>query len=371
MMHLGLDAKRLLFNRSGLGNYARSTVRALALHAPELQMTLFSPRNKADWMEDVCLKGFDSPDHFKNATLYHPSHAMPWWRSFGMGKAAAAQGVEVFHGLSNEIPFDLPSTIRKVCTIHDLIFIDQPNHYPWFDRQVYLKKVNHALKHSDAIIATSEATRDRILFHFPNTQAPIHVVYQPIHPIFKSALSAPSNNPPYFIYHSGFNQRKNHLRLLEAYESVMHNIQQHLVLIGVKGDTYEQVNAFIQRSHLKNRVQIMTEVGNKELAHWLHHAEGFIYPSITEGFGIPLAEAAACGLRAAVSNIPVFRELSQGGMIMFDPLDTSSIANAIMSLAKHDPDQELKQVGSRNQILDRINDQNIAHQLLHIYSKPS
>jgi glycosyltransferase involved in cell wall biosynthesis len=371
MMHLGLDAKRLLFNRSGLGNYARSTVRALALCAPELQMTLFAPRNKAEWIKDVCFEGFDDPDHFTNTKMFYPSYAMPWWRSLGMGKAAAAQGVEVFHGLSNEIPFDLPTNIRKVCTIHDLIFIDQPKHYPWLDRQVYLKKVKHALNHSDAIIATSEATRDRILFHFPNTQAPIHVVYQPIHPIFKSVPSAPHNHPPYFIYHSGFNQRKNHLRLLEAFESVMHNIQQHLVLIGIKGDTYEQVNAFIQRSHLKNRVKIMTKVGNEELANWLHHAEGFIYPSITEGFGIPLAEAAACGLKAAISNIPVFQELSNGGMIMFDPLETSSIANAIMSLSKLEHDQELKQAASRIQILDRINDQNIAHQLLHIYSKPS
>ena len=368
-MHLGLDGKRLLHNRSGLGNYSRSTVRALALHQCDLNISILAPKGKEQWQNEICLNGFDEPSDFKHLKLSIPSIATPWWRTKGMGSMAASLGVDVFHGLSNEIPIDLPKHIRKICTIHDLIFLDHPAGYPWLDRKIYTMKVRYALDHADAIIATSEATKERILFHFPDTRSRIHVVYQPIHPAFKKTVFNPnSSEAPYFIYHSSFNSRKNHLRLLQAFESLTTMINHNLVLVGIKGDTYEAVCDYVNKSSLSTRVKIMTDVSTAELVDLLSKADGFVYPSISEGFGIPLAEAAACGLNAAVSDIAVFNELSDGKMIGFNPLETSSITSAIIKLAKRDETAEANQAAARKKIMQLVDEKHIVNQLMAIYS---
>ena len=371
-MHLGLDGKRLLHNRSGLGNYSRSMVRALALHQRDLNISILAPKGKEQWQNEICLNGFDKPSEFKNLNLSVPSFAPPWWRSKGMGSMATRLGVDVFHGLSNEIPIDLPKHVRKICTIHDLIFLDHPAGYPWLDRKTYTMKVRYALDHADAIIATSQETKERILFHFPNAKAPIHVVYQPIHPAFKNSESnSASSDAPYFIYHSSFNSRKNHLRLLQAFESIASNINHNLVLVGIKGDTYDAVCDYVTKDNLHNRVKIMTDVSTIVLVDLLRKADGFVYPSISEGFGIPLAEAAACGLNAAVSDIAVFNELSDGKMIGFNPLETASIASAIMKLANRDQTSNANQAAARKKIMQLVDEKHITDQLMAIYSNAS
>lgn len=368
MLHIGFDAKRLLFNRSGLGNYSRATVRALALHTTDIQLSLLSPKAKADWSRSIAIDGMDDATLCENIQLSTPSFAPFWWRSIGMGNHACKLGVNVFHGLSNEIPFDLPKTIRKVCTIHDLIFIDQPGNYPWLDRNIYRRKVEFAIRNSDVIVATSEFTKARILFHFPEISIPIQVVYQPIHPLFKTpANHSKSQERPYFIYHSGFNKRKNHIRLLEAFHSVKDSLTKNLMLVGVKGDSFDDVQSWVARTGLSDRVIIKTDVETTELVKLLAQSDGFIYPSLMEGFGIPLAEAASLGLNAAISDIPVFNELSDGGFISFNPNDPDSIAKALLRLEKPDPSDHLQQQTARTRLVERTNDQTIAQQLMTIY----
>ncbi|MEY3342759.1 MAG: hypothetical protein RL090_443 [Bacteroidota bacterium] len=368
MLHIGFDAKRLLFNRSGLGNYSRAIVRALALHTSETKLTLLSPKSKSDWAKSIAIAGIDPESVCENIELVSPSFAPFWWRSKGMGSTANQSGVDVFHGLSNEIPFDLPRRIRKVCTIHDLIFIDHPRNYPWLDRNIYRRKVEFALRNCDAIIATSVFTKDSILFHYPETQVPIHVVYQPVHPLFNSSESKKtSSEKPYFIYHSGFNKRKNHLRLLEAFKSVKQSISQNLMLVGIKGDTYDEVNTWVTRNEMTERVILKTDVETPELVKLLSCSDGFIYPSLMEGFGIPLAEAAVMGLNAAVSDIPVFNELSNGGFITFDPIKVESIAHALVSLASLDETAKNQQRTARSKVVELTNSQTIANQLMAIY----
>lgn len=368
MLHIGFDAKRLLFNRSGLGNYSRAIVRALALHTTDTKLALFSPKPKSDWDRSIAIEGTDDANLCEAIELCTPTFAPFWWRSRGMGSHAAKLGIDVFHGLSNEIPFDLPGKIRKVCTIHDLIFIDQPGNYPWLDRNIYRRKVEFALRNCNAIVATSEFTKERILFHFPDVSTPIHVVYQPIHPLFKTpANQTTTSEQPYFIYHSGFNKRKNHLRLLEAFQSVQQSVTQNLMLVGVKGDTFEEVQSRVIKSGISDRVIIRTDVETSELVKLLQRSDGFIYPSLMEGFGIPLAEAAALGLNAAVSDIPVFNELSDGGFIAFNPNDTRSIAEALVRLATLDEPSKRKQQAARSRLAERTNERTIAHQLMAIY----
>jgi glycosyltransferase involved in cell wall biosynthesis len=231
-------------------------------------------------------------------------------------------------------------------------------------------KVEYALRHCDAVIATSVFTKNRILFHYPDTSVPIHVVYQPIHPLFKSTEANPSSvGQPYFIYHSGFNKRKNHLRLLEAFKSVQQSISQSLLLVGVKGDTYDEVSSWVIRNQMTDRVTLKTDVETTELVELLGQSDGFIYPSMMEGFGIPLAEAAALGLNAAVSDIPVFNELSSGGFITFNPTQTESIAHALIRLAALDVSGKNQQQAARTKLVELTNSETIAKQLMAIYKE--
>ncbi|MFN5325152.1 MAG: glycosyltransferase family 4 protein [Bacteroidota bacterium] len=368
MRHVGFDAKRLFFNPSGLGNYSRSIVRALALHTDDLKLSLFSPKKKSNWQNDIAIEGLDDFSTLNHVQFVNKPLKPFWWRSFGMGKSAAELKVDVFHGLSNEIPFDLPKHIRSICTIHDLIFMDQPGNYPWLDRKVYLKKVSYAMKQSNVIVSTSEFTKDRLLYHFPGTTSRIEVIYQPIHPIFRSQYENPTEiTDPYLIYHSGFNRRKNHITLLKSFESIRNSIQHKLVLAGVAGDTLNEVQDFIKNSGLENRVQVHINIGRQDLVRLLRNAVGFVYPSLMEGFGIPLAEAAACGLNAAVSDIPVFNELSRDGLLSFNPNDFHDLAMKMQQLVNLDESEKEKQTLARRRILQITDETSIAKQLRDLY----
>lgn len=153
-MNVGFDAKRLFFNGSGLGNYARSTVRLLAEYAPDNRYTLFTPR------EGNCC-GFEVPD---NAGIVTPQGIRALfgslWRSYAMGRAIRLSGVDIFHGLSNELPADIGHTrARSVVTMHDIIFVHHPELYKPADRWLYTRKYSRSCRNADRIMPSAVRRR--------------------------------------------------------------------------------------------------------------------------------------------------------------------------------------------------------------------
>jgi glycosyltransferase involved in cell wall biosynthesis len=170
---IGFDAKRLVRNASGLGNYSRTLVGdLLRASTPQWSFRLYAPDEgnpalvsqlQQDPRLTFCYPKADS-------SLF-TLHSSLLWRSRGIVSDLLRDGVQLYHGLSGELPLGIRrSGIRSVVTIHDLIFLRHPEYYKWIDRNIYAWKFRRTLKEADCIIAISECTR-RDIIHYGHVPA--------------------------------------------------------------------------------------------------------------------------------------------------------------------------------------------------------
>lgn len=373
-MKIGFDAKRFFFNHSGLGNYSRMLIESLFKYFPENEYVLYSDRlDTLDHAHPEALRILklyvdnrsDGSDLYTLVMVDAPK----WWRTWGMGKRAAQDGVEVFHGLSNELPWDLPASVAGVCTIHDVIFKEFPAYYSWIDRLIYDFKTKKAIQKASRLIITSQATQSQVEKYYPNAKGRSVVVYQAVDPAFYGdghVQRSRETNAPYFVYQSSFTQRKNHAVLVDAFALIQHQTDWNLTLIGLNGPNLEPLKRQIEKLGLGNRITCLVDQSRQEMIDCVTGAAGFVYPSLNEGFGIPLAEALAAGLPMAVSHISVFRELTEDLPVYFHPNKADEMAAAMISITT--AEEQTRQRIKRPSLQNKINPQNIASQLMLTYS---
>ena len=183
MNRIAFDAKRITSNATGLGNYSRFVVEALATFHPEHRYYLCSPKkgNPALYSTLQQREGIEwlLPEGGTGGSL---------WRNFGVVPRLQKEGIDLFHGLSHELPLGIYGKgIATVVTIHDLIFIRYPHYYKPVDRLLYRLKYGHAARRADRVIAISEQTKRDVMefFHVPADR--IDVVYQGCSPAFGQA----------------------------------------------------------------------------------------------------------------------------------------------------------------------------------------
>lgn len=140
-MHIAFEAKRAFNNFTGLGNYSRFVISALKENYPEEHYSLYTPKIS---------KREEAANFYKQnkeitvmpSGLWKAGSMKSAWRSKRIGKLAVKQKADVFHGLSNELPSGLKDNIKKIVTIHDLIFLRYPDFYPFIDRKIYKKNLS-------------------------------------------------------------------------------------------------------------------------------------------------------------------------------------------------------------------------------------
>ena len=158
-MKIGFDAKRAFHNFTGLGNYSRTLIETLATYYPSDELHLFSPKPSTSPRVQSLLDTPSVSSHFPTGFW---KKIPPVWRSYGIESDIKAAKIDVFHGLSNELPLKLPPKVASVVTIHDLIFERYPAFYPRFDRFVYRQKFRRACQQADVVVAISEQTKQDI-----------------------------------------------------------------------------------------------------------------------------------------------------------------------------------------------------------------
>jgi len=185
-MRIGFDAKRAFLNKSGLGSYSRNLISALCTNFPESEFMLYTTGINSDLFSPSFANArVRTPETFSQRIIH------PIWRSYGITKLLVSDRIDIYHGLSHEIPFRFPSEkVKSVVTIHDLIFLRFPGLYTAFDRTIYERKYRYACQVADRIIAISRQTADDIVEFFGTNRSKIEVVYQGCHPGFYQALSS-------------------------------------------------------------------------------------------------------------------------------------------------------------------------------------
>lgn len=348
-MRIGFDAKRFFNNASGLGNYSRKLIADLHQYRPDFDLQLFVQKKIENTSESIV----------------YPKIFSKFWRTWGMGKTMLKENLDVFHGLSNELPFDISQNVKKVVTIHDVIFKQFPNHYPVIDRNIYHLKTKFALAKSDHVLATSFATKQQILKFYDVNESKISVVYQGVDSEFYQHQANFLNDEKYFIYTSSFTKRKNHLTLLQAFSLSQKQHQWNLKLIGLSGEMLPLIRKTINDLGLEKRVEVLVNLSHIEVLNYMKNASAFVYPSLFEGFGIPLAEAAAVGLPMAVSRTAIFTELAEESALYFHPNDEKEMASQLIMLTTDEA--RISQLSKRESLLNKIDSKRIVDQLSEIY----
>lgn len=357
-MNLGFDAKRYFHNFTGLGNYSRDLVDTLTSHFPDNKYFLFDKHPST----------LELP---ANTIAVVPIAKRFLWRERGMVHDVKRFRLDVFHGLSNELPWGRwPSNTKKVVTMHDVIFRRFPTQYNWPDRMIYDKKTSHAVKIADAIICTSQATADDLTTYYQAKESKLKVVYQTCGVQhwkqyedsevqgFRNRHNLPGS---FILYVSSFQERKNHIRLLEAlHES--NDKSTKIVVAGKMGNTFKTCTDYVKEKAMENQVRFINDLSAAELPLLYRCAQSFIYPSMIEGFGIPLLEAACAGLPIAANDIPVFREIAPSNSLFFDISNLKSMVSCI---------SELKNLKTSNSLqhLERFKPEFAASTMMDIYKK--
>ncbi len=329
-MRIGYDAKRYFYNFTGLGNYARTLAGDLSLAIPdEDTLVLFSPG-----------KIKDSPPVFGNRSKMEVCSLAPlgnWKRIRGYNGVLKREHIDIFHGLSNELPSGIHrSGIPSIVTIHDVIFRSHPRDYPKMDRWIYDVKTAKALKRASQITAISSSTKRDLVFYYHVDPDRIKVIYQSVHPLFRvvedyKAISIPAGIPKEFLLSVGtFSPRKNQLRILEALANLPKENRPFIVFIGRGREAnMKAIHQYIDRHRLRAYVHILDNVSMEELPGWYRAAKASIYLSLFEGFGLPVIESLYAGTPVIASDVPAIREAGGDAAQYVSPFELSEIEEAI------------------------------------------
>lgn len=331
-MRIGYDAKRAYNNYSGLGNYSRYIISNMCRFYPENECLLYTPT-----IADPDL--FHEPEGtlVKRPKTLLGKYARSYWRSFRLSHWLDEDAVDIYHGLSNEIPYGIHRTlIRSVITVHDLIFLERPDLYKPLDRYVYKKKVQYGVRNANRIIAVSEQTRQDIIRFLDVDETRIRVVYQGCHRQFYNRASREALTytrkqfalpQEYLLYVGTIEERKNLLKIVQA----LHRgkIDYPLVVVGRRTSYYQQVKDYIDRHGMEEQVHFLDQVQVSDLPAIYQSSKGFIYPSSYEGFGIPILEALNSGVPVITSSGGCLAETAGKGGLLIDPEDGDQMIHAI------------------------------------------
>jgi len=336
-MRIGFDAKRAFYNSTGLGNYSRDSIRILSLLYPENYYFLYTPKAK----ENIQISFLKNKENILVRTPFSfvGNLFKKYWRSKNIIKDLVQDEIDIYHGLSQEIPLGIEKTnIKSVVTIHDLIFIRYPHLFSSIDRKIYHKKFQSACKRANKIIAISRQTKNDIIEFFGTDENKIEVVYQGCNNVFQSKISRKRieeickkyNLPEKFILNVGtIEERKNLLTILKSIKELP---KQHLVVIG-KGKEYKnKCLQYIREHNLQERVSFISAIELEEIAAIYQKSEIMIYPSIFEGFGIPILEALFSKTPVITSQGGCFSETGGDHSIYINPLSVSEITSAITKI---------------------------------------
>jgi len=338
LMRIGIDFTSATRERAGIGRYARELIRALARLDRENRYSLFVPR---DAHNDLLRFNWTSNFAIKRAPLTERILAALWH------KARVPLFVEAFIGAVDVFyspDFLLPPTRarRTIVTIHDLSYVRVPECFPDVLKQYLNRAVPRALDRADLILADAISTQRDLTEVYAVPLDKIKVLYSGVDARFrpdvaedaKSRVRELTRDKPYLLSVSTIQPRKNYVRLIEAFARLTSNFQLptftlQLVIAGGRGWMYDEVYHAVEQLNLRERVLFPNFVADDDLPALYAGATLFVYPSLYEGFGLPIAEAMACGAPVVSSNASSLPEVAGDAALYFDPRDVDAMANAM------------------------------------------
>jgi glycosyltransferase involved in cell wall biosynthesis len=331
-MRIAIDATAIPSQRVGAGNYIFNLTRSLAELLPPDELVVFARSEDIRPISNIQL--INTPHSSRIRRIL--------WEQFSLCAQLRDLSIDVLHSPHYTMP--LRSECASVVTFHDMTFFMYPEMYQFYRKFFFRTMIRRSAQRAQAIIAVSESTRRDILRLLKTDPAKVFTVHLGVAPHFRP-LDDPAaleelwrsyHLPKRFILYVGeLEPRKNVPALVQAFKSLVDQSLPHaLVIVGPKGGMYDRLLRTIASLGLTDRIIFTGYVPEDELPLFYNAAELFAFPSIYEGFGLPVLEAMACGAPVVTSNVSSLPEIVGDAGILVDPRNVSALADAMLRVLK-------------------------------------
>ncbi len=320
-MRLGVDAGRALHGRGGVASYTRELIRSLVASSRVDEVILFDLD-----------QGWSRRDAFVREFGPLPAKAV-----VASPARSELEGLNLFHAPGYAMP--PVGAPRHVFTLHDLTVLSHPHCHTLDNRVRSLTSVTEALIRGSTILAVSKATREEAVRLLELPFDSVEVVPPMLNPVFQVAGDRDADataaarlcvRQPYVLAVASLEPRKNFGRLLDAWSSLGGTTGAHqLVVVAAEGWRQGRIRRRLERMTGDGSVVKIGHIADDVLAALYRRANAFVFPSLAEGFGLPVAEAMACGTPVVTSQISSMPEVAADAALLVDPEDVDEIAAAI------------------------------------------
>jgi len=339
---VGINVAILSSPATGIGYYTLYLVQALARVESDIEFVLLGAAPSL----------LSSIPHGKNFQVRTAARLQGIkrlvWQQTALPWLAACAQVDALHCPDFSRP--LFSSVPIVNTIHDLSYL-APQPFFSFTKRMYKRALGYlALKHSDRIIVVSEFTRMEVLRHYPIDAQRVTVIHHGVNPVLRTHRERPKH--PFLLFVGTLEHRKDLVTLVRAFDVVRERgrISHRLILVGQPGFGWSQIKAAIAGSRYRQDIEICGYLKREAVEELLQTADLFIYPSVYEGFGMPVLEAMACGTPVVCSRAASLPEVAGDAAEYFEPTSVEDLAAAIERVL-NSPE---RQAVMREKGLDRV-----------------
>lgn len=325
---IGIDARKI--QDFGIGTYVRNLVRALAAIDAENQYVLLTKPADKDSLRDL-------PANFQVATETSPVYSVR--ELVSLSWQLYRRKLDLYHSTHYVLPAWVQSKV--VVTIHDIIHLLYPEFLPSNLAFLYAQRmIRRSLTRGDRILAVSHNTRSDLMHHFDVDGRKIQVVHNGVEDVFRKPL--PSEvldrwlrdlgiSPPYLLFVGNPKPHKNLDNVVKAYARARRLAQfdAPLICVGHRDGSEFKIRQRAEYLGVGDRVRLLGHVAQEALPAIYQGATLFLYPTLYEGFGLPVIEAMASGVAVITSNTSALKEIAEGYAHLVDPLDIDGMAKAI------------------------------------------
>ncbi len=318
-MKIGIDATALTHQEpTGVELVTHELIHALLKRDRDNQYLLYTPTPlNPSWLRYP---------NVENRVL--PSRRFWIWRS--LSPAVSKDHLDLFWSPSNILPPKLPA--KSIATVHDLAFIHFPQAYSWVNRLRSWLTIRRAVRFASKIIAVSEQTKKDITTKFNLPEEKVVVIPNAL-PDSPSSVPIPYILGGYILVVGRVEARKNPITAIKAFALIAPTYPKlRLVFAGNFGFQAEQAKDLVQKLGLSERIQFLGFTDKKVLANLYAHARIILFPSLYEGFGLPILEAFYYGIPVVASNTPALSEVAEDAALLVPPTDTVAMSHALSQL---------------------------------------
>lgn len=332
-MVIGIDASRaFLKQRTGIEEHSYQVIKHLREVIPSDAEVILYVRKKNSQREI----DFELPKNWQVRALWAPR----FWTQIALSLEMLFQSPDVLFVPAHTVPLIHPK--RTVVTIHGLEYEYCQEAYSFWERIYMHYSIMWSCKVASTVICVSENTKKDVVKLYRVAEEKIRVIAEGYNQKFQSPNSKNqtkskiqiTNSRPYVLFIGRLEERKNIVRIIEAFEILKekYSIPHDLVLVGKPGYGYPRIKIQMTNSKFQNDIQEKGYVTEEEKWTLLKNASVFLFPTLYEGFGIPVLEAQSVGVPVVTSNTSSLPEVAGDGAVFVDPLRTESIAEGVQRL---------------------------------------